>query len=921
MVESRTVRGPSARLHGRDPECASLDALLADVRGGHSSVLLLRGEPGIGKSALLQYLVERGSGLTLLRCAGVQSQMELAFSGLYELCSPILDGLDSLPTPQSDALGIALGLTAGESPDKFLVALGALGLLSAASEHGPVICIVEDGHWLDQASAQVLGFVGRRLLAEPVGMVIAARAPVAAPDHLVGLPELRIAGVDGHAARALLDSVGGMRVDDSILARIIDETHGNPLALLELGARMMAAGSAGGFEAVDAASLTNRIEDEYLAQLNALPRDTQQLVLLASADPVCDTALIQRAAGQLGLGVDAVDLAIEADLLSVGESVRFRHPLLRSAVYWGADDERRRAAHDALAAASDQSADADRRAWHRAYATAGPDEEVAGELIESAARAQARGGFAAAAAFWERAVALTADGTDRSARALVAAQAKFAAGDLDATGRLLAESETGTLGEFEQAIAELLRAQVAFTRTPGDAPALLLGAANLLRGLNIDLARLAYLQAMIATGWVGRLGDRGLRLAIARASKSLPLDPIPTATQLLIRGIATWLADGYVAGASTLKEAIRQHLNDSPDPDFVGFAFKVMAINLGDDDAWFSMITGQAKLARERGMLSWVPFTVDGPAEFAVHSGNLAEGEVLLLEAGLIDPTTTAATTPRLALLVAAWRGDAAAAEKPLQMLTKAAATQGHGFLLAYADYAKSVLYNGLGDYPSAADVAESASADALDCVPFPVFTLPELVEAAAYSDQPERARVASEQLTEVAIASGSDFARGKAAHARALVTDGESADAPYQEAIELLSKTRMAIHVARARLGYGRWLRSMNRRTDARAQLRSAHESFVAMGAAAFAAQARRELRATGERVRRRSGSTNAELTPQEEQIAQLARDRRTNPEIGAQLFLSARTVEWHLRKIFGKLEITSRRELDAALTRRGRL
>ncbi len=691
MVESRTVRGPSARLHGRDPECASLDALLADVRGGHSSVLLLRGEPGIGKSALLQYLVERGSGLTLLRCAGVQSQMELAFSGLYELCSPILDGLDSLPTPQSDALGIALGLTAGESPDKFLVALGALGLLSAASEHGPVICIVEDGHWLDQASAQVLGFVGRRLLAEPVGMVIAARAPVAAPDHLVGLPELRIAGVDGHAARALLDSVGGMRVDDSILARIIDETHGNPLALLELGARMMAAGSAGGFEAVDAASLTNRIEDEYLAQLNALPRDTQQLVLLASADPVCDTALIQRAAGQLGLGVDAVD--------------------------------------------------------------------------------------------------------------------------------------------------------------------------------------------------------------------------------------ATWLADGYVAGASTLKEAIRQHLNDSPDPDFVGFAFKVMAINLGDDDAWFSMITGQAKLARERGMLSWVPFTVDGPAEFAVHSGNLAEGEVLLLEAGLIDPTTTAATTPRLALLVAAWRGDAAAAEKPLRMLTKAAATQGHGFLLAYADYAKSVLYNGLGDYPSAADVAESASADALDCVPFPVFTLPELVEAAAYSDQPERARVASEQLTEVAIASGSDFARGKAAHARALVTDGESADAPYQEAIELLSKTRMAIHVARARLGYGRWLRSMNRRTDARAQLRSAHESFVAMGAAAFAAQARRELRATGERVRRRSGSTNAELTPQEEQIAQLARDRRTNPEIGAQLFLSARTVEWHLRKIFGKLEITSRRELDAALTRRGRL
>jgi DNA-binding CsgD family transcriptional regulator len=881
-------------------------------------VLVLRGEAGIGKTALLRHLTDAAAGLTVTRCAGVESEMELPFAGLHELCAPILDGLESLPEPQQRALRSALGLETGESPDKFLVALGALGLIGAACEHGPLLCVIEDAHWLDHASAQVLGFIGRRLRGEPVGLVFAARAPVTEPNHLMGLPELRIEGVDERTARALLRSLGGMRIDETIRARILDETRGNPLALLELGARMMTAGFAGGFATSDGPTLSRRIEDEYRARLSDLPYDTQQLVLLAAADPVCDLRLIQRAAGRRGLGTTAVDAAVEADMLSVGASVRFRHPLLRSAVYRGASGEQRRAAHEALADASDPELDADRRAWHRAYAATGPDEQVAGELIASAARAQGRGGYAANAAFWERAVALTPDAADRSSRALVAAQAKFAAGDLEATGRLLAEAEGGPLGELEQAIVELLRAQVAFTRTPGDAPALLLRAATLLEGLNLDLARLAYLQALIATGWVGRLGDRDVRLAIARASQSLPMDRVPTATQLLVRGIATWLADGYIAAAPTLKAAIRQHLNDSPDPDFVGFSFRVMAINLADDDAWYTMIAGQAKLARERGMLSWLPFTVDGPAEFAVQSGDLAQAEVLLLEAGLIDPTTTAATTPRIALQVAAWRGDISGAREPLQTLTEAAATQGHGFLLGYVDYAKSVLYNGLGDYALAAEVAEKASADA-DCVPFGVMALSEFVEAAARSHQPERANNAAEQLSAVATASGSDFACGKAAHARALVAEDGAADALYREAIELLSKTRMAIHLARARLNYGEWLRRVNRRADARAQLRSAHTALVAMGANGFAERARRELRATGEKVRRRTGPGSTDLTPQEEQIAQLARQRRTNPEIGAELFLSARTVEWHLRKIFAKLDIRSRRELDTALAHRG--
>jgi DNA-binding CsgD family transcriptional regulator len=396
------------------------------------------------------------------------------------------------------------------------------------------------------------------------------------------------------------------------------------------------------------------------------------------------------------------------------------------------------------------------------------------------------------------------------------------------------------------------------------------------------------------------------------------VDPKPTATQLLVRGIASWLADGYAAGAPTLKEAIRQHLDDSPDPDFVGFAFRVMAINLGDDEAWHAMITGQAKLAHERGMLSWLPFTVDGPAEFAIHAGDLAQAETLMLEAGLIDPTTTAATTPRIALQVAAWRGDLSGAREPLRALAEAATTQGHGFLLALSDYALSVLHNGLGGYEVAADHAAKASADS-DCVPFAIMALSELVEAASHGRQPERAGKAAAQLSDVAAASGTDFACGKAAHARALTADDDAADGLYQEAIERLGRTRLASHLPRARLNYGEWLRGVGRRDEAREQLRSAHAAFVAMGANGFAERARRELHATGEKVRRRTSPGSADLTRQEAQIAQLARQRRTNPEIGAELFLSARTVEWHLHKIFAKFEIRSRRELDAAMDKHG--
>lgn len=913
------LRTSSPPIQGRDHECAILDGLLKQVRDGRSGVLLLRGEPGIGKTALLQYLMATGSDLTLVRFTGVESEMELPYAALHDLCSPILDGLGALPEPQQRALSVALGLSMGESPDKFLVALGALGLFAAASELGPMLCVVDDAQWLDQASAQVLGFIGRRLLAEPIGLVLAARAAVNSPDHLAGLPELCVDGVDHGAARRLLGSVTVKRIDEDVLDRIVDETQGNPLALLELGARMTTAGFAGGFSAVGGSTLTGRIEDEYRNRLSALPKDTQQLVLLAAADPVGDAAVIQRAAATIGLRWEAVTAAVDGGLLTVGATVRFRHPLLRSAAYRVAGDERR-AAHKALAEVTDPITDPDRRAWHRAYAAAAPDEEVAAELIGSADRARGRGGLAAAAAFWERAVALTPDVTDRSSRAVKAAEADYAAGDLDAVGRLLAEAEAGPLTELERAKVELLRAQVVFTLYRGGrAPAMLLHAATRLRELDLDLARLAYLQALVAAMYAGRLGEPEIRLAIARGAQSLPVDPAPTpASQTLVRGIATWIADGYVTGAPILKDAVRQYLDGSPDPDSIGFAFNAMALHLCDDSASHSLLNTQAELARNSGMLCWLPLELGVLAEFYLYAGDLVRADTLRIEADTIDPAIAAAHAPRIALMVDAWRGDEGAVLAQIAALTAAATSRGEGHLLGYVDYARAVLYNGLAEHASAVDAAGRAGEDG-DVVPLLTSRgLYELVEAASRCGRPRLAGEAAEHLSAIAVASGTDFACGMAARSRALVAADDDADALYREAIERLSRTRMTMHVARARLSYGEWLRRQNRRIDARAQLKPAYASFTDLGANGFADRARRELQATGEKVRRRSGSDDDMLTPQEEQIAQLARERRTNTEIGAQLFLSTRTVEWHLHKIFAKLGIGSRRELDAALAQR---
>ena len=883
-------------------------------------MLVVRGEAGIGKTELLRYLIAEASGFRVVRAVGVESEMELPFAGLHQLCAPMLDQLGSLAEPQRRGLSVAFGLDAGDSPDRFMVALATLGLMAETSEERARLCVVDDAQWLDQASAQVLGFVGRRLLAESIALVFAVRTPATSPDPLAGLAELPLGGLGEAPARALLATVTAGPLDERVRARIIEETGGNPLALLELGRSLGAAKLAGGFALPDAGDLPRRIEDQYVGRLRQLPDDAQRLVLLAAADPLGDVALILRAAQGLGLNIGALDVAAEAGFLDIGANVRFRHPLVRSAVYRAAGAGDRRAAHGALAAVTDPGSDPDRRAWHRAHAAAGPDEAVAQDLINSAGRALRRGGIAASAAFWERAVALTPDDGERACRALTAAEAKYAAGDFMAAQTLLVTAEIGPLSELGHARVQRMRAQVAFAlRRGSDAPPLLLRAAQRLEALDAGLARETYLEALVAVIYAGRLAKHPGQ--VARAARLAPLDAGSgtepgSHARLLLRGLAVRLTDGYVAAAPLLKEALRRYRAEPQGLDWLSVAYNMVAMDLWDDEAWFALAAAQVRLARANGTLSWLPFALDYLAELHVHGGDLAAATALLVEGERIDPGIRAATLPYVPLLVAAWRGDAQAADDLAQVMMRGAADRGEGAALTYTDYATAVLHNGLGSYALAAEAADRAGA-AEEFVISP-WALYELTEAAARGNRPDLAVAAAGRLAVIAEASGSDWARGAAARSRALVSEGLAADEGYREAIELLSKTRMATHAARAALSYGEWLRRENHRIEARNQLRRAFEALSAAGAQAFAERARRELLATGEKVRKRHEDPSAELTPQEEEIAQLAREGRTNPEIGAQLFIGARTVEWHLRKVFAKLGIGSRRELDEALRRR---
>jgi DNA-binding CsgD family transcriptional regulator len=904
------IEGPAEVLHGRRDEREVLDRLLEAVRGGQSHVLVVTGEPGVGKTALLGSVIRSASGFRVARAVGVESEMELAFAALQQLCAPLLDRLDRLPGPQQDALGAAFGLSAGDAPDRFLVGLAVLSLFSEAAQEQPLLCVIDDAQWLDRASAQALAFVARRLLAESVALVFATRDP---GDELERLPKLAVEGLRRCDARALLDSALGVPLDERVRERLIAETRGNPLALLELPRGLTAAELAGGFGLLDALGLSGRIEDSFRTRLAGLPAETQRLLLVAAAEPVGDPVLVWRAAGRLGIGVEA---AAETDgLLTIGMQVNFRHPLVRSAVYRGAAPAERRAVHRALAEATDAEVDPDRRAWHLAAAAPGPDAEVAAELERSAGRAQARCGLAAAAAFLERSVALTLDPSLRAQRGLAAAQAKYQAGAFDAALGLVGIAESGPLDELQCAQVDLLRGQIAFALSRGsDAPPLLLKAAKRFEPLDGRLAGETYLEALTAALLPGRLGSRGSVLETARAARAAPPPAHPLrASDLLLDGLARLITEGLDAGTSGLRRAVDAFRSADISREeglrwlWIGCGAAAL---LWDDKAWDVLSASFVQLARDAGALTVLPLALTTRSGMQLFAGECAVAASLAEEVAAVNEATGSSFAPYAELALVAFEGREAEASELIETATKEVVRRGDGQGLTLIYWATAVLRNGLAQYQGALAAAEQAAEDDRELW-FSRWGLVELIEAAARSGNVELAADGVGRLSHITAVGRTGWALGVEARSRALVTDGAAAEAFYRQAIEMLERTRVRFELARAHLLYGEWLRRERRRRDAREQLRRAHELFTEFGMEAFAERARVELEATGERARKRTVQTRDDLTPQEAHICRLAADGATNQEIAAQLFISPSTVDYHLRKAFRKLGVQSRRQL----------
>ena len=907
---------PMPALLDRERERAALDRMLGDLRSGRGGALVVRGEAGVGKSALLEYVAGAAAGMRVVRAVGVESEMELAFASLHLLCAPLLGRLEDLPGPQRDALGVAFGLRAGGAPDRFLVALAVLTLLSEAAEDRPLLCVVDDAQWLERASAQVLAFAARRLLAEPVGLVFAAREP---GEEFGGLAELEVRGLPDRDARTLLGSVVRFGLDEQVRDRIVAETNGNPLALLELPRGLSPAQLAGGFGLAGAQPVLARIEEGFRRRIEALPADTRSLLLIAAAEPAGDPVLVWRAAGRLGIAASAAEAAQADGLLQGGARVRFRHPLVRSAVYSSASLPDRRAAHLALAEVTDRDRDPDRRAWHLATAAPGPDEGVAAELERSAGRAQARGGMAAAAAFLQRAVELTGDPGPRAGRALAAAQASLLAGAFDAADDLLNIAAAGPLDELQQARAGLLRGQIAFASSAGgDAPALLAKAAQQLEPLDGALARQTYLDAWAAAMFAGQFAGAGSLHEVARASRSAPPPAAaPSPSDLLLDGLAVLVTEGRARAAPLLRQAARVFAEGEITVEEglrLGWLATTAAAIVWEGEYWHATVARQLQSVREAGLLVHLPLWVQTMAIMTAWRGDFAAAASLIAEEEAIAAATGSGFARYSAVFVAGFRGAEAEAWPLIEAVITDSRAAGQGLGVQWSQWVSAILYNGLGRYEQALAEAQQAAEQAPELY-MSMWALVELIEAASRTGQTGLAADALGRLAEATGTGQSDWGQGIYARCRALLSDGQDAEGWYGEAVGLLSRTRFRPELARAHLLYGEWLRREDRRADARAQLRTAHEMFATIGMQAFAERARRELLATGETVRKRTAATHDQLTPQEAQIARLARAGLSNQEIGAQLFLSTRTVEWHLSKVFTKLEISSRRQLQRAL------
>ncbi|MFE5504993.1 ATP-binding protein [Amycolatopsis japonica] len=878
----------SRPLVGRRDEIDRLLALVHAAGRGEGGVLVLRGEPGIGKSALLDHVEQAAAGeFQLIRASGSEFEGELPFAALHQLCVPALAHLDTLSAPYRESLLVAFGLADG-APDPFRVGLAALELLSTAAGTRPMLCLVDDAHWLDTASARALTFLARRIAAEPIAMVFAARDRDAVRG-LDELPGLTVGGLTDAHARALLAAEKTVTLDERVRDRLLAEARGNPLALIELP-------KAGGFAPPEPSPVANRIERSFLARMAELPMDARRLLILASADPTGDPGLLWAAAGRLEIDVPTASAAAEASgLIRFDTRARFCHPLARSAAYRAAEPEQRHTAHRALAEVTDAETAGDRRAWHRAQATTGPDEEVAAELELSASRAQARGGVAAAAAFLERAAALSLDPAKQTERTLAAARTTLEAGGTEAAADLLASVDTENLDVPQHASVDLLRGRIAFVQGAEGAvrgPELILRAAQRLATVDPGRSREFFVAALEMGLVVGRAA--GVLDRVLDAARSAPPGP-PDLLDALVR----LTAEGHHAGVPALRRVLT---GDDDGWTRTPALATVLAGELWDIELHATIVDWLVRTGRDTGSPMTIRLGLSQVALHAVLTGNFGRAmDAIAEEEAIADAVGDAPQLyPRVHL--AALRGRR---EEVLDLFAEAT-TRGSGQLTANAHWATAVLYNGLAEYPAALDAAKRAVASG-DLF-LAGIALPELVEAAVRCGEHAVARSALDSLTERTEPAGTAFALGIAAAARALVGDAE---ADHLEALGQLENSPLSVHLARARLRYGEWLRREGRRREAREHLRTAHERLSDIGLEAFTRRAADELRATGEVARSRTGHSYDHLTMQETHIARQVAAGATSKEVATRLFLSPRTVDAHLRNIFRKLGITSRRQL----------
>jgi DNA-binding CsgD family transcriptional regulator len=906
---------------GRERERAALGQMLDRVRQGESAVLVLRGEAGIGKTALMHYCAREASGCRVVQITAVESELQMPFAAVHQLCEPMLGNLGTLPQPQQQALRVAFGEEVGSTPDRFVVGLAVLGLLSEFTVERPLVCLVDDAQWLDEPSRQVIGFVGRRLLAESVLLLLATRE--LGDDQLFpALSSLTLDGLSDDDARILLASVVPGQLDEHVRERIVAETGGNPLRLLELVGEMTAGELAAGLAMPRANASPGQLEERYVRRIHALPPATQQLLLLAAADPTGDATLLWRAAQSLGIPRSAAGAAESERLLEIGPQVVFRHPLVRSAAYAAGSPDARRAVHTALAAATDREVEAERRVWHLAAAATGPDEAVALQLEETAAAAQARAGAAGAAALLARSVELTDRPERRAERALAAANAHLHAGAFDRAYALLAQARAGTLSDVTRAEAESLRGRIQFASSPGpETPLLLLRTARTLEHLDVERARETYLNAWIASFVAGPMArPGGLLPEVSRAARASAILPQSSPRGVLLDGLATAATANRTAAAPSLRRAVemfvRGEFSDDELMRWEGALVATAAALLWDAQNWVSMQARRVEVARASGALAPLSIALNARGFVAAWCGDFEEASALIAEHTAVIEAMEAGWYSTGALMQAAYQGRPESSVF-IEAVGSASIQRGAWHGAQSANWTTAILCNGLGRYADALAAAELAAYE-MDMPNATGWALPEVIEAAVKGEQPAVARAAMETLPNHTITEY-DWGAGIVARCRALVSEGHDADQFYAEAVARLARTPFRTELARGHLLYGEWLRGEGRGEDARAHLLSAHDMFSQMGAEAFSERARLELLAMGEPVPRRELATRTELTPQERHIARLARDGRSNAEIGAELFLSVRTIEWHLRKVFAKLGITSRRDLRDALPRSG--